>query len=508
MNKALVLHIILPRARGANSLRQEKTKRTEIANLSQAIRLNLIGVETVRLQNISPSHFLHKGACERILLLYKNNPNQPKPNLIIINATLSPIQQRNLEKALQVKILDRTGLILEIFGARAKTREGRLQVALAHLTYQKSRLVRSWTHLERQRGGAGFLGGPGERQIESDRRALQVRITRIKKQLDKVQARRQLNRKPRKQMPFPMVALVGYTNAGKSTLFNRLTKGESIVSNQLFTTLDPKMRLVKMSETKTYKTKQRIILSDTVGFISDLPTFLVSSFRATLEEVIEADMILHVIDVASKDRFAQEQDVLEILEGLRISPNTPIIKVFNKQDMLSEIEQKKIELSEKDCLRKKKKSAPQSAPRACFVSAKTGLGCDELLDLMVCELEKDTELYEIHLPLCRKNSGAAKHFLYQYGRVVLPQNAGQNIRQNRKKSLETSQNIKRQDTRKERARGGEVERKGDIKSQEAGKGDIKSQEQELNETLNAYLTKIAKARFTKTFPDILIRQIN
>ncbi len=249
----------------------------------------------------------------------------------MVDYTVSPVQQRNLEKAWKAKVLDRTGLILEIFGARARTREGRLQVELAHLTYQKSRLVRSWTHLERQRGGFGFLGGPGETQIETDRRLLQDRIDKIEAELEVVVKTRELHRDSRRRVPYPLVAIVGYTNAGKSTLFNRLTGAAVVARDQLFATLDPTLREVKLPSNR------RVILSDTVGFVSELPTQLVAAFRATLEEVIEADLILHVRDISHEDSDVQRSDVERVLADLGIdtsSADTGLVEVWNKADLI------------------------------------------------------------------------------------------------------------------------------------------------------------------------------
>src|SRR5947209_15255871 len=247
-----------------------------------------------------------------------------------MDCTLSPVQQRNLEKAWGAKVLDRTGLILEIFGRRARTREGSLQVEHAHLTYQKSRLVRSWTHLERQRGGFGFLGGPGETQLEADRRMIEERIAKIERELEGVKRTRKLHRDSRKRVPYPIIALVGYTNAGKSTLFNRLTRAQVLEADMLFATLDPTLRAISLPH------GAKAILSDAVGFSSDLPTRLVAAFRATLEEVIEADVILHVRDVSHEDAEAQSHDVEEVLSALGIDPNEEqrLIEVWNKIDRL------------------------------------------------------------------------------------------------------------------------------------------------------------------------------
>jgi len=278
-------------ARAKAALRSPAARLDEAVGLARAIDLNVISSGIVPLGEIRPATFVGKGKLEEIAGLVKTDD----AGIVVMDCALSPVQQRNLEKAWDAKVLDRTGLILEIFGRRARTREGALQVELAHLTYQKSRLVRSWTHLERQRGGFGFLGGPGETQIETDRRMIEERIARIETELDKVKRTRKLHRDSRKRVPYPIVALVGYTNAGKSTLFNRLSQSSVLSADMLFATLDPTLRAVDLPK------GLRVILSDTVGFISDLPTMLVAAFRATLEEVIEADLILHVRDVSHED---------------------------------------------------------------------------------------------------------------------------------------------------------------------------------------------------------------
>ena len=279
-----------------------ETRLEEAVGLARAINLDVAYREIVKLREIKPSAYFSRGFVDRVKPLFETEEIE----LMIVDASLTPIQQRNLEKALKIKVIDRTALILEIFGERAKTKEGRLQVELAHLTYQRSRLVRSWTHLERQRGGAGFLGGPGETQIELDRRIIDDKIVRIRKELEKVKKTRELQRSARKRIPYPVVALVGYTNAGKSTLFNCLSSAGVFAENLLFATLDPTMRRIRLPGGR------EVILSDTVGFISDLPHELIMSFRATLEEVLEADVIVHVRDIANENSLAQKKDVLNL----------------------------------------------------------------------------------------------------------------------------------------------------------------------------------------------------
>ena len=308
------------------SLRAPEARLEEASGLALAIDLDVLAAQIVFLSDIRPATYIGIGKIEELAALIKDKDI----NLVVMDCALSPVQQRNLEKSLGAKVIDRTGLILEIFGRRARTREGALQVELAHLTYQKSRLVRSWTHLERQRGGFGFLGGPGETQIETDRRLIQERMVKIERELDGVKKTRGLHRKSREDVPFPLVALVGYTNAGKSTLFNSLTDATVLAQDMLFATLDPTLRALKLPH------GGRIILSDTVGFISDLPTMLVSAFRATLEEVISADVILHVRDIAHEDAQAQGADVDGILKTLGIDPqdHDRVIEVWNKIDQI------------------------------------------------------------------------------------------------------------------------------------------------------------------------------
>ena len=312
--------------RGHGTMRSPEAKLDEAVGLARAIDLTVVSSGIVTLSDVRPATYIGKGKVEEIAGLVKGD----EIGIVVMDCPLSPVQQRNLEKAWGAKVVDRTGLILEIFGRRARTREGALQVELAHLTYQKSRLVRSWTHLERQRGGFGFLGGPGESQFETDRRLIEERIARIETDLEKVKRTRKLHRDSRKRVPYPIVALVGYTNAGKSTLFNRMTQASVLSADMLFATLDPTLRAVDLPK------GLRIILSDTVGFISDLPTMLVAAFRATLEEVIEADVILHVRDVSHEDTKAQSHDVEDVLRqlGIEIGEGRRIIEVWNKIDRL------------------------------------------------------------------------------------------------------------------------------------------------------------------------------
>ncbi len=358
--RALVVGPYSTRRSQDMSIRDPEARLAEAVGLALAIDLDIVGEIGVSLGEVRPATYLGKGKVEEIGELIKER----EVDLVSMDCALSPVQQRNLEKAWNAKVIDRTGLILEIFGRRARTKEGALQVELAHLEYQKSRLVRSWTHLERQRGGFGFLGGPGETQIETDRRLIEERMRRIEAELDKVKRTRGLHRKTRRDVPYPVIALVGYTNAGKSTLFNRLTKASVFAENLLFATLDPTLREIRLPH------GGRALLSDTVGFISDLPTMLISAFRATLEEVTQADVVLHVRDVSHEDWEAQGSDVEKIIEELDLAGENrkPTIEVWNKIDAL-----------DPERLEGMRLSARHDDGGPMMVSALTGEGIDELL---------------------------------------------------------------------------------------------------------------------------------
>ncbi len=364
----------------------------EAVGLTAAIHLDVVVAQVVPLARPIPATLLGTGKVDEIAILARDR----EPNVIIVNAHLTPVQQRNLEKAWNCKVLDRTAVILEIFGERAATREGTLQVELAHLNYQRSRLVRSWTHLERQRGGFGFLGGPGESQIESDRRLIAERIVRIKLELEKVKRTRSLGRQARRKVPFPVVALVGYTNAGKSTLFNRLTASEVFAKDLLFATLDPTMRGVKLPR------GTRIILSDTVGFIADLPTELVVAFRATLEEVLAADVIVHVRDAAHDESAAQKADVLKVLEELGMPPDRPMLEVLNKIDLLVP--------EQRDGL-----LARNGRGDAIAVSALSGAGISALLAAFEGGVTRDNITLSLKLDA---SDGSALAFAYRHSQVL------------------------------------------------------------------------------------------
>ena len=393
------MHPVLKSAPGQQpaeiASRSIEARLEEAIGLARAIRLDVVGAEVARITSPQPSCLFGRGTLENLGGLISDNAI----GLVVLDGVLSPVQQRNLERRWHAKVIDRTGLILEIFGARARTHEGRLQVELAALSYQRSRLVRSWTHLERQRGGFGFLGGPGESQIEIDRRLIGERIARLKRELDGVRRTRALHREARRRVPYPVVALVGYTNAGKSTLFNRLTRSSVAAGDMLFATLDPTMRRLVLPSGRT------AILSDTVGFISDLPTHLVAAFRATLEEVTEADIVVHVRDINHPDSEPQRGDVLRVLVDLGLGELVEggLIEAMNKIDLVDPATRMSLE---NHALRNSQSVA---------VSAVTGEGCEALLALIDRRLDDDVRRVRLDVPL---TDGKTLAWIYRHGEVL------------------------------------------------------------------------------------------
>jgi GTP-binding protein HflX len=391
-------------ARSTESERSPQARLEEAAGLAAAIDLDVAASGLVPVPSPRPATLFGSGKVEELAGLVRAED----ASLVIVDHPLTPVQQRNLERAWNAKVLDRTGLILEIFGQRARTREGRLQVELAHLVYQKSRLVRSWTHLERQRGGFGFLGGPGETQIEADRRIIGERIDVIRKELEQVHRTRGLHRKSRQRVPYPSVALVGYTNAGKSTLFNALTGAKVLAEETLFATLDPTIRAVSLPG------GSKAVLSDTVGFISDLPTTLIAAFRATLEEVLQAELILHVRDIADKTSSSQRTDVNEVLSELGIDAEGEpdrLIEVWNKADLLDAV-----------AARRAQNEAKRAG--AILVSAATGEGLDALRGEIERRLNLRRETIEIAL---KPEEGALSNWIYENCEVVERRPVGEGV---------------------------------------------------------------------------------
>ena len=388
---ALVIH---PDREGRGNARHPEARLEEATGLALALDLEVRETMIVPLRKLTPATLIGGGKVQEIATIVEVE----ELDVVVVDDALTPVQQRNLEKAWKAKVIDRTGLILEIFARRARTREGRLQVELARLSYERSRLVRTWTHLERQRGGFGVMGGPGETQIETDRRLIAEKIGKLKRELEEVRRTRTLQRSARRRVPFPSVALVGYTNAGKSTLFNRLTQSEVLAEDLLFATLDPTLRSLKLPDGRP------AILSDTVGFISDLPHELVEAFRATLEEVREADVVLHVRDIASDESVAQAEDVRAVLERLGVDMDERrILEVWNKIDL--------VPAESRETLRG---DARRAHPPAVLASAATGEGCPELL-AAVAGLVDEAPPVEVRTGA---GDGAAVAWLYRNGRVL------------------------------------------------------------------------------------------
>ena len=383
--------VVRPEVKSPDAKRDASSALEEAVSLAAALpNIEVVGSDVVRLAKIQPGTLFGTGKIEEL----HDRFHAEKIDLLLIDGPVTPVQQRNLEKALEVKILDRTGLILEIFSDRARTREGVLQVEMAALSYQRTRLVRAWTHLERQRGGLGFVGGPGETQIEADRRAIDEQLVRLRRQLAKVVKTRELHRGARAKVPYPIVALVGYTNAGKSTLFNRVTGAEVMAKDMLFATLDPTMRRVELID------GPEVILSDTVGFISDLPTELVAAFRATLEEVLAADLILHVRDISHAETDNQADDVAKILTSLGVDENIPQLEVWNKIDQM---EADEIAASQ---------ARSERSDDIFAISAITGEGIDQLLAEIAVRLQGEHSIEELSLPF---SAGKERAWLFAEG---------------------------------------------------------------------------------------------
>jgi len=376
---------------GASS-RDADARLAETAGLAMAIHVEVVDRVAVKVRALQPSTLIGKGQLEALAATVR----MAEAELVVFDASLTPVQQRNLEKALSAKVIDRTGLILEIFGERAATAEGRLQVELAHLDYQAGRLVRSWTHLERQRGGFGFLGGPGETQIEADRRLIRDRMARLKKELEQVSRTRGLHRDRRQRAPWPVIALVGYTNAGKSTLFNRMTGADVMAEDLLFATLDPTLRQIALPGI------DKAILSDTVGFVSELPTQLVAAFKATLEEVVSADLLIHVRDIAHPDTIAQKDDVEAVLRDIGVEASVPRIEAWNKLDLLDADERAEMigEAARRDDV--------------VALSALSGEGVADLLETVAGLLTASHRQYAITLDAA---DGAGAAWLHAHGEV-------------------------------------------------------------------------------------------